>query len=71
LLFFVRAQRRLSFEEIARGFEYYRDVLTYEMEVNGMRVRALMLAGLDPMARRLLPDLFEPALVEVWPLGNV
>ena len=61
--------RRLSSKEIANGPQYYGDVRTSEIQLNGKRVRAITLAGLDPMVRTPLLDLFEPALVGIAPLA--
>ena len=63
--------RRLPWREIFNGPVYQGDLLTYELDVGGQRVRAASLASIDPAAARALPDLYEPVLVGIAPLAMV
>ena len=63
--------RRLVWRDVLNGPVYEGDLRTYELQVGVHRVRAAALAGLDPIAARQLPDLYEPVLVGIAPLALV
>jgi hypothetical protein len=63
--------RRLAWREVLNGPVYQGDLLTYELQLSGHRVRAACLASLDPAAARTLADLYEPVLVGIAPLALV
>lgn len=65
-----RRGRRLPWREVANGPSFVGELTTYSVDHGRERYRVatLVLSG-SPMAKELVPTLYEPVLVSVGPLA--